>query len=69
MIASGHADLGLNTFAFSTERLDVIDFLTQFTQLRKHEVCIFQTLCDYNLHTIIFRTQQHFLRTTESAGH
>jgi len=26
-VASGHADLGLNMFAFSTERMDVIDFL------------------------------------------
>jgi hypothetical protein len=26
-VASGHADLGLNMLEFSTERMDVIDFL------------------------------------------
>jgi hypothetical protein len=34
MVASGHADLGINMFAFSTERLGVIDFLKEIYTTR-----------------------------------
>jgi hypothetical protein len=33
-VASGHADLGLNMFALSTERMDVIHFLNHIETYR-----------------------------------
>jgi hypothetical protein len=51
-----------------TERMDVIDFLTPSSHLGKHKVCTVQTSCDHSLQTLFFRTEQHFLRTTENAG-
>jgi hypothetical protein len=34
IVASGHADLGLNLFEFLTERVDVIDFLNTIGKSR-----------------------------------
>jgi hypothetical protein len=67
-VASKHADLRLNMLEYSTEPMDVIDFLTPSSHLGKHIVCMFQTSCNHSLQTLFFRTQQHFLRTTENAG-